>query len=74
MPVAIPSGMTNKSSRNWLVVLDGQPDAGTAVYLGELDAGIRQGVRKLDNALRFTKLGAQRVVRAYGATAYSMEA
>jgi hypothetical protein len=55
----------SKSPRDWVVVLDGQHSAGTATYLGELDPGIRQGVKKLENATRFTKAGARRVLAGY---------
>jgi hypothetical protein len=42
---------------------------GRPVYLGELDPGVRQGVRSVDHAVRFTVRGAARVARAYpGAT------
>ena len=49
--------------RTWIVVLDATP--GRHVYLGELDRGARQGVTRLANATRFTRLGAARVAAHY---------
>lgn len=51
------------SARTWIVVLSNpmQPH----VYLGELDRGVRQGVRQLHNAVRFTRVGAVRVAVHY---------
>jgi hypothetical protein len=56
-----------KSPRDWVVVLDGSHAAGTATYLGEVDRGVRQGVRRLANATRFTRAGAGagRVIAGY---------
>lgn len=54
---------TTKSKRNWVVVCD-RDAKGAPVYVGELDCG-RQGVRKLENATRFTHAGALRVVAGY---------
>ena len=54
-----------KGSRDWVVVLNGHHTDGTATYLGELDRGLRQGVRRLENAKRFTKVGAQRVLAGF---------
>jgi hypothetical protein len=54
-----------KTPRDWVVVIDGQHAAGTATYLGELDRGVRQGVKKLANATRFTRVGARRVLADY---------
>jgi hypothetical protein len=55
----------SKSPRDWVVVLDGHHADGTATYVGELDAGLRQGVKRLTNASRFTKAGARRVLAGY---------
>lgn len=55
----------NKTARDWVVVLGGQHGAGTATYVGELDHGVRQGVRRIENATRFTRLGARRVLAGY---------
>lgn len=54
-----------KGSRDWVVVLDGRHADGTATYLGEIDRGLRQGVRRLENAMLFTKTGAQRVLAGF---------
>jgi hypothetical protein len=54
--------MTN--NKTWLVVL--LTDAKGPVYLGEFDRGCRCGVRHLENAVRFTAVGAKRVAAGYG--------
>lgn len=60
-----------KNPKNTVVVVD--TIGGEPVYLGELDPGIRQGVRKLENATRFTATGAKRVLAGYsGAYAKSL--
>lgn len=64
----------SKSPRDWIVVLDGQHAAGTATYLGEIDPGIRQGVRKLQSATRFTRAGALRVLAGYPSAAAAGQA
>lgn len=46
------------------VVLLGEA-APKTVYLGELHRGLRQGVTRPENAIRFTLLGANRVARHY---------
>jgi hypothetical protein len=57
--------MTNsRSPRNYLVVL--HTDSQGHVYLGELDPGMRSGVRHIENAVRFTLVGAKRVAASYG--------
>lgn len=54
-----------KKTKNWIVVLcEGKPKHWC--FLGELDRGLRQGVRKRENAVRFTRVGAVRVARTYG--------
>ena len=77
MEIALPLGMKTKtkSERNWVVVVD---TYGGPTYIGELGDGIRQGVRKLENATRFTARGAMRVLNAYPSakadgTAYAMQ-
>lgn len=55
--------MNSKPARNCIVILC--DDAIGQIYLGEIDAGVRQGVRRLSNAVRFTKVGAARVASAY---------
>jgi hypothetical protein len=51
--------------KTWLVVL--LTDSRGPVYLGEIDRGIRQGVRQIENAIRFTPVGARRVAAGYTA-------
>jgi hypothetical protein len=47
-------------------------DADGIIYLGEVDRGVRQGVTRLKNAVRFTETGAKRVAKGYnGAWAVS---
>lgn len=60
---------TNKPAalRNWIVIVDRAVD-GAPIYAGELD-GTRCGVRKLDNASRFTKIGAKRVLSGFAQAA-----
>jgi len=60
--VKVPS---KTSPRDWVIVLDGSHAGGTATYLGELHPGVRQGVKKLANAVRFTRRGAQKVLAGY---------
>jgi hypothetical protein len=50
--------------KQYLVVLADQ-DLPTPTYLGEIDSGIRQGVRNKKYAVRFTKRGADRVAAQY---------
>ena len=51
---------TNKTH---VVILTSTPSG--LVYLGELDRGLRQGVTRLENAIRFTATGAKRVAAQY---------
>jgi hypothetical protein len=51
------------NTKTWLVVL--LTDVQGPVYLGELDR-VRSGVRRIDNAVRFTRVGAKRVAAGYG--------
>lgn len=51
------------SNRTWIVVLSNPMEI--SCYLGELHRGVRQGVSKLENAVRFTKAGAARVAAGY---------
>lgn len=68
--------MTNTNTkRNWVVVVD--THNGVESYLGSCTPGIdvsigsnvreddRCGVRRIENALRFTKVGAQRLAKGY---------
>ena len=52
-------------TKTWLVVL--YTDDRGPVYLGEIDYGVRQGVRQIENAARFTRVGASRVASGYTA-------
>lgn len=56
------------TSKQWLVVL--HTDERGPVYLGTLDVNptersSRSGVRRLENAIRFTRTGAARIARGY---------
>jgi len=51
------------SNRDTVIVL--ATDAQGPIYLGELDPGIRQGVRRREHAVRFTSMGARRVANGY---------
>lgn len=61
---------TNKTKRNWVIVV--AKDEKGPVFLGTAGVGDvlgngrdRQGVRKLENATRFTQRGAMRILNAY---------
>jgi hypothetical protein len=56
--------MTTTNAKTWLVIL--LTDTQGPVYLGELDRGMRSGVRRIENAVRFTRVGAKRVAAGYG--------
>lgn len=58
--------MTTKANKHWVVVLDseGSPLPGNC-YLGEYTSGVRSGVRRIENAVRFTLVGAKRIARSY---------
>src|SRR5690348_5654687 len=55
--------MPNNTPSNFLVVLGSIN--GRTIYLGELDPGVRSGVTKVENAVRFTKRGAMQVALQY---------
>lgn len=57
--------MKTTTAKTWLVVL--HTDDRGPVYLGEIDYGVRQGVRQIENAVRFTRVGAHRVAAGYTA-------
>jgi hypothetical protein len=54
-----------KTTKTWLVVL--HTDDRGPVYLGEFDRGNRCGVRQVEDAIRFTRVGALRVASGYTA-------
>jgi hypothetical protein len=54
-----------RTAKNWIVVLC-EGEARHWCLLGELDRGMRQGVRRRGNATRFTEVGARRVAASYG--------
>ena len=54
---------TTKAPKNCVVQL--AASSTNPCYLGEIEAGDRQGVRRIENACRFTERGARRVAAEY---------
>lgn len=58
--------MINLNSRRFLVVVGTTVD-GNPVYLGAFDGSLRNtcGVQRIENAIRYTRIGAARVARGF---------
>ena len=62
------------TNKTWVVILDSTGSTLVSpYYLGEIDRGCRCGVQRVENAVRFTKIGARRVAAGYtGASIFNI--